>query len=64
MELFWTLLRIKTPPLLSRARVNMFYDNIEYSVEKAEEILGFRAKTPLEEGVRKTVRWYKERNLL
>jgi len=30
------------------------------SVEKAERVFGFRAKTDLREGVRKTMRWYRE----
>ena len=32
-------------------------------VSKAEEYFGFRAKTPLEEGLKKTIQWYQE-NLL
>ena len=27
-------------------------------VQKAEKILGFSAKTPLQEGLKKTVQWY------
>ncbi|WP_042331044.1 NAD-dependent epimerase/dehydratase family protein [Desulfosporosinus orientis] len=64
MELFFTLARAKKPPLLTRGRVNMFYDNIEFSVEKAREILGFRNSFTLEEGVRRTVFWYKEKGLI
>lgn len=29
-------------------------------VEKAERILGFKAKTPLREGLKKTIEWYRE----
>ena len=28
---------------------------------KAEEYFGFRARTPLEEGLKKTIQWYKEK---
>lgn len=58
MELFATLLSQKQPPLLTRARVNMMYDNIEYTVSKARELLGFEARTPLQEGIQRTVDWY------
>lgn len=64
MELLYTVLRIKKPPLLTRGRVNMFYDNIEYSTEKARTQLGFTAEYSLEEGIKKTVAWYMERGLL
>jgi UDP-glucose 4-epimerase len=30
-------------------------------VEQAAEVLGFRAKTPLEEGLRQTISWFRER---
>ncbi|MEK6692716.1 MAG: GDP-mannose 4,6-dehydratase [Nitrospirota bacterium] len=30
------------------------------SVEKSEKILGFKAKVPFEEGLRNTIKWYKE----
>lgn len=32
-------------------------------VSKAKKVLGFKAKTTLEEGIKKTVQWYKERAL-
>lgn len=64
MELFYTLFHCKTPPLLTRGRVNMFYDNTEFSVKKAEEILGFRNEYSLEEGIHKTVSWYKREKLI
>lgn len=64
MELFYTVVKASNPPLLTRGRVNMFYDNIEFSVEKAERILGFRNAYSLEEGIKKTVAWYKEQGLL
>ncbi|MCH7807204.1 MAG: hypothetical protein IH995_08740, partial [Proteobacteria bacterium] len=31
---------------------------------RAAQMLGFKAQTPLKEGVRETVHWYRERNLL
>ncbi len=64
MELIYTVLKIKSPPLLTRGRVNMFYDNVEFSVKKAEELLGFKNEYTLEEGIKKTVQWYKQHSLL
>jgi nucleoside-diphosphate-sugar epimerase len=64
MEAAYTAARAKHPPVLTRGRVNMFYDNIGYSVKKAGKILGFHCSVPLDEGIRKTVAWYKENNLL
>jgi 2-alkyl-3-oxoalkanoate reductase len=64
LELIYTLFSIKNVPLLTRGRVNMFYDNIEYSTLKAEELLGFTNNFSIEEGIKKTVNWYKENSLV
>jgi len=64
LEFFATLLRLKKAPPLTRGRVNVFYDNIEYSTRKAREILGFESTTTLEAGIKKTIAWYKQNGLL
>jgi nucleoside-diphosphate-sugar epimerase len=64
LELMYTILQKHEPPLLTRSRVNMFYDNIEYSTEKAEKLLGFRSEYSLEDGIRKTIAWYKQNNFI
>ena len=64
MELSHTLVGSESPPLLTRGRVNMFYDNLEFSVEKAKRILGFENSYSLEEGIKRTVLWYKEQGLI
>lgn len=64
MEMAALMLRLKQPPLLSRSRVNMMYDNIAYGTRKAEELLAFRAEVPVEEGIARTVQWYKKNNLI
>lgn len=58
MELFSTVLKRKSPPLLTRARVNMLYDSIAYKTEKAFQLLSFRCKTDTLSGIQKTVDWY------
>jgi nucleoside-diphosphate-sugar epimerase len=63
-ELLATVTRRKTPPLLTRGRVNMFYDSIAYATDKAAREFGFSAQMPLEEGVARTVRWYRKEGWL
>ena len=58
LELFSTLARRKRAPLLTRGRVNMFYDSIQYSAAKAQRLLGFECRYTLEQGIRQTVDWY------
>lgn len=64
MELLYTLVKSQSPPLLTRGRVNMFYDNLEVSVAKAGRILGFSNAFSLEEGIKRTVLWYQEQGLI
>lgn len=64
MELIYTVFHAPKPPLLTRGRVNMFYDNIEFSTEKAKRLLGFTNEYSLEEGIKQTVKWYKEKGLI
>lgn len=61
-ELLYTIFNIPKAPLLTRGRVNMFYDNIEYSTLKAEQVLGFKSEHSLREGIKKTVAWYKKQD--
>ncbi|MGA1870222.1 MAG: NAD-dependent epimerase/dehydratase family protein [bacterium] len=60
LELLWSIMGAKNPPLLTRGRINMFYDNCEYSTAKAKELLGFVNHYSLHEGIERTVTWYKE----
>jgi len=64
MELAATLIRARRSPMLTRAKVNIFYDNIEYSSEKARNMLKYQPDYTLEESVRKTVAWYIDNHLL
>lgn len=63
-ELAATLARSRQPPLLTRGRVNMFYDSIQFSTAKARRTLGFECDYTLEQGVRQTVAWYQQHHLL
>jgi len=64
IELLYTILNIKKTPFLTRGRVNMLYDNIEYSTKKAEELLGFTNEFSLDQAISETIKWYKEMKLL
>lgn len=64
MELLYTLFDMKEAPLLTRGRVNMFYDNIEYSTKRAQDLLGFTSEYSLEEGIERTVNWYRDQKLI
>jgi nucleoside-diphosphate-sugar epimerase len=59
LELVYSLARARRAPLLTRGRVNMFYDSIQYATGKARRALGFECRHTLEEGIRRTVGWYK-----
>jgi nucleoside-diphosphate-sugar epimerase len=64
LELLYTIAQSTRPPLLSRGRVNMFYDSIQFSTEKAKQKLGFQCDYTLEQGIRQTVAWYKNKHYL
>ena len=64
MEAAWSLAHSRKPPLLTRARLYMFYANNVYDVSDAERELGFVADTDLRRAVRKTVRWWRMNRLL
>jgi nucleoside-diphosphate-sugar epimerase len=64
LELLFTALRSPTPPILTRSRVNMFYDTIEYATRRSRELLGFSPRFSLEQGIEATVAWYKKNGYL
>jgi nucleoside-diphosphate-sugar epimerase len=64
LELLSTLFHCPKPPLLTRGRVNMFYDSIGYSTQKARTLLGFSCAYTLEQGIHQTVQWYRNNGYL
>lgn len=64
LELWYTLFHSRKAPLLTRGRVNMFYDNIEYATKKAEQLIGFTNEYGIEEGIERTVNWYQGKRLI
>jgi nucleoside-diphosphate-sugar epimerase len=64
LECIGTLLRSRKSPLITRGRVNMFYDSIGYSADKSARLLGFACRYTIEEGIHNTVQWYREHGYL
>ena len=46
-------------PPLHRRRLSFFKNNRAFRVEKARQILGYEPKVSLQEGIRRTIRWYR-----
>jgi len=51
-------------PPIHRRRVSFFQNNRAFTIDKARNILGFEPQTTLDEGVRKTIKWYEEEGLI
>lgn len=61
-EKVWTMFGI-APPLYPR-RVEFFRFDRAFSIEKAKQLLGYRPKVNLREGLERTARWYREQGWL
>lgn len=51
-------------PFLSRKKLKFFLMSRKYSIERAKKELNFFPKVDLEEGMKRTLNWYKEKNLI
>lgn len=61
-ELVCKLLRIEPP--LYRRRIDFFTKNRAFDISKAKRILGYLPKIDIEEGIRRSVEWYRKEGLL
>jgi len=61
-EMLCVPLRIEPP--LHRRRVRFFRNNRAFNIDKARDVLGYRPTVDLEEGMCKTVAWYRENGYL
>ena len=59
LESIATVLCFNKPPVLTRGRVKMYYDNVEFSSAKANEVLSFKNDFSLADAIHRTVRWYR-----
>ena len=62
-EILFKIFR-KHPPFSRTAAMWMSKDKNVYSCEKAKKQLGYQPKVDLEMGIKKTIEWYNERNML
>jgi len=54
------LMKLKKPPLLSKARYKFLALNLEFSIEKAKNQLGYKGEVSFEEGMRLAIDWYRQ----
>ncbi len=57
------LAKLPKVPLTSQ-RVTFITENRKYSIQKAKKVLGYKPSCNLEEGIRRTYDWYRERGYL
>jgi nucleoside-diphosphate-sugar epimerase len=50
--------------LVTTGQVRFFTENREFGFKKARRDFGYKPKVDFEEGVKRTIRWYKKKNLL
>lgn len=55
---------LKISPPLYRARIDFFLNQQLFDLSKAYNLLDFKPKVSLEEGVKRTIEWYVEKNLI
>ena len=55
---------LKIEPPLHRRRVRFYKNNRAFNIQKARDRLGYAPKVSLEEGMKRTVAWYRENGLL
>ena len=51
-------------PVLYPRRVEFFYKDRAFSIDKAKRLLGYQPKVSLAEGLRRTAAWYREQGLI
>jgi len=60
MEKVWKLLKKDTAPLLNSARIKFLGLNLDFSIEKATEQLGYQPSTDFTDAMQQTVQWFRE----
>ena len=51
-------------PVLYPRRVEFFYNDRAFAIDKARNLLGYRPRVGLEEGFKRTTDWYREQGLI
>lgn len=55
---------IGKPPIMSRQRVSSIFADRSFDITKAETELGYKPQVTLEEGIARTIGWFKEQKLI
>ncbi len=61
LEGVYKIFRSKNPPLLTRYRISNGGTDYHFSIDKAKRILGYEPKVDLDEAIKRTVQWYRNR---
>ncbi|MHA1860177.1 MAG: NAD-dependent epimerase/dehydratase family protein [Candidatus Asgardarchaeia archaeon] len=64
VELINRTLNKEVKPIYQENPIKNYVMHTRADTRKSEEVLGFRAKVELEEGIRRTIQWNKERGLI
>ena len=59
MEKIWKVLGKSTAPLVNSARIKFLGRNLDFSIEKANRVLGYNPSTDFTTAMPDTVRWFK-----
>ena len=60
LQNLWRLVRAKHPPAVTRYRSALVRKDCHFSCEKAKRLLGYAPQVGFEEGLRRTVQWYRD----
>lgn len=60
METVAKLLKAKSPPLLTGARVKFLANNLNYSIAKAQRVLGYSPTVDFQEGMKRTLEAFRQ----
>jgi len=55
---------LKIVPPIYRARINFFLDNQLFDLSKVYNLLDFKPKVSIEEGIKRTIEWYVKKSLI
>lgn len=61
LEMIYKLFQSKNPPILTRYRISNGGTDYHFSIEKAKKLLNYKPKVGLDEGIKRTIAWYKNR---
>jgi nucleoside-diphosphate-sugar epimerase len=59
-EMLFRLIRARNPPAITDYRTALVSRDFHFSCEKAKRVLKYSPRVPFEEGLRRTVEWYRQ----